>query len=355
MSKKIEQRVNGIQHIGVGNADLEKTWKFYRKFFGMNIPMFDAVAEAPLMNVYTKGSPINKRAAMILNLQGGCAMEVVEPKSFEARKPNFTPQLGDIGIFITQIKVKNVAESFAFFKENGATILGEMGKTPDGRDTFYVQDPNALIFQIVPGGEWFTDLGHHSGGVSGCSVGVTDTDRAIKFWALLGYDKVVSDEQNVFADWSELPGGSESARRVLLKQSQPNGGGFAQVMGTTTIELIQSISREPRKIYKGRMWGDTGFVHIGMDVKNMADLEKTLTANGHPFTCDSSNGLHMGKTRVHCVYIEDPDGTLIELIEVYKIPIMEKWGIFLDVAKRDPLKPLPRFMLKAMKFSRRKD
>ena len=113
---KIEKRVNGIQHIGVGTADLEKTWKWYRTFFGTDIPMFDSVADAPLMNVYTKGKPINKRAAMILNLQGGCAMELVNPISFTARKPDFEAQLGDIGIFITQIKVKSVKTSFAFYQ-----------------------------------------------------------------------------------------------------------------------------------------------------------------------------------------------------------------------------------------------
>jgi hypothetical protein len=63
----------------------------------------------------------------------------------------------------------------------------------------------------------------------------------------------------------------------------------------------------------------------------------------------------MGQTKVHCTYIDDPDGTLIELIEVYKVPIVEKWGIFLNVEKRDPLKPLPNFMLNALRFSRIKD
>ena len=87
----------------------------------------------------------------------------------------------------------------------------------------------------------------------------------------------------------------------------------------------------------------------------MDQVERNLSAIGHPFTCDSSNGLHMGKTRVHCTYVEDPDGTLIELIEVYKIPLMEKWGLFLNVEKRDPLKPLPNWMLKTMRFSRVKD
>jgi hypothetical protein len=63
----------------------------------------------------------------------------------------------------------------------------------------------------------------------------------------------------------------------------------------------------------------------------------------------------MGNTKVHCVYIDDADGTLIEMIEVFKVPIVEKWGLFLNVEKRDPMKPLPDFMLKFLRFSRIKD
>ena len=49
------------------------------------------------------------------------------------------------------------------------------------------------------------------------------------------------------------------------------------------------------------------------------------------------------------------DGTLIEMIEVYKIPIIEKLGLYLNVEKRPATQPLPNWMLKAMKFSRVKD
>jgi hypothetical protein len=87
----------------------------------------------------------------------------------------------------------------------------------------------------------------------------------------------------------------------------------------------------------------------------MAALGKDLAAAGYGFTCDSNNAIGMGQTKVHCTYIQDNDVTLIEMIEVYKVPIMEKWGIFLNVEKRDPLKPLPDFMLKALRFSRIKD
>jgi hypothetical protein len=141
----------------------------------------------------------------------------------------------------------------------------------------------------------------------------------------------------------------------MLTQSAQPGGGFAKVTGATYIELVQALDRIPAYLFKDRIWGDSMFAHIGFDVKGMKALGQDLSEAGYGFTCDSNDALNMGQTKVHCTYIHDKDRTLIEMIEVYKVPIIEKWGIFLNVEKRDPLKPLPDFMLKALRFSRIKD
>ncbi|HYG52326.1 MAG TPA: VOC family protein, partial [Flavobacteriales bacterium] len=63
----------------------------------------------------------------------------------------------------------------------------------------------------------------------------------------------------------------------------------------------------------------------------------------------------MGEAGGHFSYIEDPDGTLIEFVETHKIPIVKKIGWYLNLKKRADDKPLPRFMLKALRFARKKD
>jgi catechol 2,3-dioxygenase-like lactoylglutathione lyase family enzyme len=229
---------------------------------------------------------------------------------------------------------------------------------PNGWDTFYVKDIQGQYFQVIPTKHSFTNAGRVTNGIAGCSIGVSDIAAAMKLYSnVLGYDKVVYDTSEVFADWSKLSGGEGKFRRVLLTQSNPSGGGFTKLSGETYIELVQDLSeRKPLKIYEGRLWGDIGFVHLGFDVRGMKELGKELDKVGFGFTCDTKNVLSMGDaTKVHCTYIEDPDGTLIELIEVYKIPIIEKLGINLNVEKRHPSKPLPSIMLKALKFSRIKE
>ncbi len=350
------KRINGLQHIGVAVSEMDHSLRFYRKFFGLNIPFFDSVQPAPLMDVYTRNKTITKRASMIMNLQGGCAIEVIRPTSFEPVKAPGGVKIGDLGICITQVKCVDIKKSHDFCKENKAPGLTEISIDPDGRPTFYIQDPDNNLWQYVQGHNWYTRGKHHSGGVIGCTTGVSHIEKALVLYSdILGFDQVVYDKTGVFDDWKMLPAGSERYRRVLLTQSAQPGGGFSKVTGKTYIELVQSLDRNPDFIFYDRIWGDTGFAHIGFDVKGMKELGKDLEAAGYAFTCDSNDALNMGNTKVHCTYIHDDDRTLIEMIEVYKVPIIEKWGVFLNVEKRDPLKPLPDFMLKALRFSRIKD
>ncbi|MFM9986628.1 MAG: VOC family protein [Flavobacteriales bacterium] len=350
------KRINGLQHIGVAVTDMDASLRFYRKFFGLDIPFFDSVQPAPLMDYYTHGKTITKRASMIMNLQGGCAIEVIRPTSFEPTAAKNAVVVGDLGIFNTTVKCRDIRAAHTFCKEQGVKGLTSLSKDPAGRETFYITDPDNNIWQYVCSNQWYTTGKHFSGGVVGCSTGVSDMDKALHLYKdVLGFDEVVYDQTGKFEDWKELPQGTETYRRVLLTQKGQPGGGFAKVTGKTYIELVQAKDRKPNYIFEDRIWADTGYAHIGFDVKGMSALGEDLGKSGYPFTCDSRNALSMGQTKVHCTYIHDDDRTLIELIEVYKVPIVEKWGIFLNVEKRDPLKPLPDFMLKALRFSRIKD
>ncbi len=355
------KKINLLQHIGIGVPDSESSWKWYRKFFGLDIPMFDSVADAPLMKRYTNNLVVNKRATMVINIQGGGAMEIVELKNFECKTSTTGEHsLGDLGIFIAKVRSKNIPASFDFFKKNNAEIISPINKTPDQKETFYVKDPNGLIFQIIQDENQFTTNSHPSGGIAGCTIGVSNIDQSKKLYSgLLGFNQVVYDQTQTFNDWgkdgshSYVPGGNNKFRRILLTQEEGPTGVFSHFAGRTYIELVQVLDRIPEKILKDRIWGDLGFIHLGLDVKGMGQIEKDCVSMGFPFTCDSKNALKMGdNTEVHCTYLEDPDGTLIELIEVYKIPIFKKWGLFLNVEKWNPKKPLPSWILKGLKFGR---
>ena len=357
VADRSEYTIHGIQHLGVGVPEHASSWKWYRRYFGLDIPLFNDEANADLMKIYTNDRVISKRAAMVLNLKGGCAMEVVCPTTVKAKSADVDHQLGDLGIFIGWVKSPDVRATFAYYQENNVELLSQVTSMPNGWETFYLKDPNGLIFQIIPDSDTYTNSKHVTGGTAGCSIGVSDIDKALAFYGALGYDLILYDRDDEFQDWNALPGGKSQFRRVLLKQSRPSGGGFSKLTGNTYIELVKDLSnRRAIKIYENRIWGDTGFIHLGFDIRNMKALGQRLEQMGHGFTCDTKNVLSMGdSTKVHCTYTEDPDGTLIELIEVYKMPIIEKFGIYLNVEKRAPSQPLPDMMLKALRFMRVKD
>jgi catechol 2,3-dioxygenase-like lactoylglutathione lyase family enzyme len=197
-----------------------------------------------------------------------------------------------------------------------------------------------------------------TGGSYGVIIGVSDIEKArVVYSGILGYDEVVYDKTGIFNDLSGLNGGDTELRRILLKRSVPFKGPFSKMLGDSVIELIASTGQPGKKIYEGRFWGDLGFIHLCYDVRGMDELKAYSQSIGFPFTVDSKkshdgNSFDMGEAAGHFSYIADPDGTLIEFVETHKLPILKKFGWYLDLRKRDPHKSLPSWMLRTLRFSK---
>jgi len=348
--------ISGIQQIGIGIPDVYEAWSWYNKNFGFDLPLFDEAAEAGLMLPYTDGKPQERHAILALNLKGGGGFEIWQYTSRKPQAANFEVQLGDLGIFITKIKTSNVQKAYETLQNNGVEMISEIVKMPNQSAHFFVKDPYGNLFQIVKSDIWFKEkVKSVFGGNYGVVIGVSDIEKSKEFYSkILGYDTVVYEEEAVFDDLANIPGGNHKVHRVLLKHSLAREGAFSKLLGPSTIELIKVIDRKPKKIYENRLWGDLGFIHLCFDIIGMDDLKKECATLGHPFTVDSANSFDMGEAAGHFSYIEDPDGTLIEFVETHKIPIYKKIGWYLNLKKRDPKKPLPNWILNTLRFSRKK-
>ena len=184
-------------------------------------------------------------------------------------------------------------------------------------------------------------------------IGVSDIEKAIAFYKnVLGYDQIKYDTEGVFDDLGGFESGNNKFRRVLLQHSDTRRGPFSRILGPSSIELIKVHGREPRKIFKDRYWGDLGFIHLCFDITGMNALKENCIKNGHPFTVESPSDFGMGEAAGHFTYVEDPDGTLIEFVETYKVPIMKKLGLYLNLKNRNPQKPLPNWIVKSLAFNR---
>lgn len=349
----------GVQQVGIGVRNVEESWAWYKDVFGFDIKLFGDVGVAERMLPYTGGKPQPRYAILVLNLRGGGGFEVWEPRERELNYIQFTPEFGDYGIFCCKVKSRNVRAAYEEMKKKGVNILTTPQANPAGKEHFFVLDPWNNLFDIETDDYCFYNEDKNTGGNNGAILGVSDMDKSIKFYGgIMDYDKVEYDVTDVFEDLKGVPGGQYKLRRVMLTRSKPIEGPLSQVMGTSHIELVQRIEEEgvpaPRKIYEGRLWGDPGFIHLCFDIRNMEEIRKAAAGFGHEFVCDGGRDFKMGEANGHFTYIEDPDGTLIEFVETFKIPILKKLGLYLHLENRDDTKPLPAWVLKCLRFMKSK-
>ncbi|WP_017258634.1 VOC family protein [Pedobacter arcticus] len=352
----MRKKICGIQQVGIGCGDIQEAWKWYRKYFKMDVPVFEDLAEATLMTKYT-GNKVHKRHAILaMNMQGGAGFELWQFTNRKPAKSAVELKLGDYGINIIKIKAKDVAKTYEFFKSENLNLKSNLVKSPEGKLHFYVADPYQNLFEIIGSEDWFNRDQNLTGGVCGLAIGVSDLDASLKLYKdILGYNEIVHDNTATFEDLAQINGGKTEFRRVLLRHSEAKSGGFSKLFGATEIELIERIDKQGVKVYKNRYWGDLGFIHVCFDVIGMNLLKQECADAGFNFTVDSGDSFGMGKAAGHFSYIEDPDGTLIEFVETHKVPILKKLGIYLNMKKRNPDKNLPDWLVKLLALARVKD
>ncbi len=347
-------QIYGIQQIGIGVQDVERAFKWYGTHLGADIPVFDDDNVATYMAPYMGGQPHKKRAIFALNLQGGSGFELWQ---YLDRQPSFPEKehaLGDFGILISKVKSRNIQKSFDRLKSRGINIISDIAVNPDGVKSFYIQDPIHNIIQIKESFDWLQKGKTDVGGVFGCTIGVSDIDASRKLYSdVLGYNKVIFDETGTFEDLAALPNGKGKFRRVLLTHEDNRRGGFSTMFKSSQLELIQAIDDyTPKKIFADRYWGDIGYIHICFDIRNIDRLMVKCAEAGFPFRVRSSETFDMGEAGGGWGYLEDCDGTLIEFVETHKVPILKKLKIEINLMKRDPHKPLPKWLIKGLSFKR---
>jgi catechol 2,3-dioxygenase-like lactoylglutathione lyase family enzyme len=219
-------------------------------------------------------------------------------------------------------------------------------ETPDDRFHFWVTDPYGNHFNIVEGDEWFKHGQGICGGVAGAVIGVSNLEKSLEFYKdVLGIDEVIYSGTAPAIDLPLKQQQGQQFKRVLLKKQVANKGAFSKLLGAVQIELVEALDFKPSKIYEDRYWGDCGFIHLCFDVLKMDLLKEKSEQAGFHFTVDSANSFSMGSSAGRFCYVEDPDGTLIELVETHKVPILKKfnWSINLQTRKNEG--PLPDWMI----------
>lgn len=346
--------INGIQQIGIGVLDVKTVFNWYRKHLGFDILLFRDEAVAKLMTQYTNGHAEHRDAYLSLNMVGGGGLEIWQFKNRKPCGPSHPIQFGDLGIYAMKIRCAHLAKMHDYLKQIKVRNLTRLVAPENHNAYFYFDDPFGNKVQLVEDSYSFCQNASANGGVMGVVMGVSDMEKSMGFYKnLLGYSIVLYDAIETLPPVIDS---TKRYRRVLLRQDCQIKGGFGDLLGPSQLELIQVLDRKPTKIFKDRLWGDLGYIHLCFDVQGMDSIREKAKQMKHPFTVDSSNSFDMGDAAGHFSYVEDPDGTLIELVETHRVPILKSLGLFLNLQKRNPNKTLPRWVVKSLRIHRqRKD
>lgn len=329
--------ITGIQQVGIGVVNANEAKYLYRDVFNMNVLVFDDASEARLMTKYTGNTVYRRRALLTMNLKGGGGFEIWQ---FMNRSPEPVPQQfvwGTPGINAIKIKTSCIHNAYQYLSEIKGLQLSAIEINGNQEPCFELVDHYANRFQIVEGRDWFRKSKSCLGGVTGVVIGVSNMEKAIQFYqqmlgnAEIKYDTICTHAGNA----------QQTTRRVLLRKPVSANGAFSRLLGSTDIELVQLMHHKPEHLFKHRFWGDCGFIHVCFDVTNMDKLKDTMQMAGYSFTVDSAGAFAMEHASGRFCYVEDPDGTLIELVQTHRVPVLKKWGWYIQLSDRKHEKPLP--------------
>jgi catechol 2,3-dioxygenase-like lactoylglutathione lyase family enzyme len=339
----MHSHLSGIQQIGIGVGNAEQAMYLYKELFGLDVLIFDDHAEALLMTQYTGNKVHSRRAILTMNLQGGGGFEIWQ---YKERKPlpNVNNYYGAIGIYAAIIKSRDIQKSWNRFKNRDDVSISELEKDGSGQTYFWLTDVFNNTFKISEFNHWFQDIKKDTGGVVGSVIGVSDMEKSMAFYQnVLGLKSVIYDD-------TFLQNGKQFRKVGLLKKAI-GFGAFDALLGDVFIELVQS-KKPAQKILQDRFWGDCGFIHLCFDVICMDSLKVNAKQHNYEFSVDSENSFGMDNASGRFCYMEDPDGTLIELVETHKVPILKKLGLYLNLKNRKKGKPLPNFLIKLLALSK---
>lgn len=344
-----EKIIYGIQQVGIGVTDAEAAFRWYAQVLGADLLIFDDRKVATHMAQFMGGKPRQKRALLAMNANGGSGYELWQ---YQDRTPQAAGQpilFGDTGLNYISIKTYDLPAAQARLEQASVDCFTWPAFQTDEQQSLFFRDPYGNLVQLITADDWFSQKNGPFGGICGVGLGVSDIQQARRLYSdILGYRMIVSERE------TEAPDHNGRLRLLTLAPDRPVTGGFSPLLGHSTLTLIQSLDREPRKIFAERYWGDLGFIHLCFDTRHLSALIEECAEKGYPFKVQSEASFEMGDTNGSWGYLEDDDGTLIEFVEAHRVPLLKPLNINIDLSQRDPLRPLPRWLLWALSLKRKR-
>jgi catechol 2,3-dioxygenase-like lactoylglutathione lyase family enzyme len=156
-------------------------------------------------------------------------------------------------------------------------------------------------------------------GVIHAGVGVSNLENSIAFYkTVLGFDKLLYEYEGYIPEINMIEGRSLPMKLAILERSYPEELN-EDFLPAGIIKLFEAPGFNGRHIYHGRRWGDIGCMELSFDVSGLENVVSDIKSKGikiylPPVEIDMGTG-----SKGVIAYIQDPDGTIIELVEIKSV------------------------------------
>lgn len=319
--------IEGFQHLGICVSDVRRSSDFYRRILGFRIKLSDHEQDLSLLlgdqleRMTSEVGPIGSMH-IILRHDGGEPGAAVELFQDVTRTPAPLPEdlrWGDLGHLSAGVKAYGLERLVPLFEKKGAEFVTGIQETEVGDGTWrsaYLRDPDGILIELLETGETRTRGGRpRLGGFSHVTVGVSDMGQSLEFYSrALGYDSIVFDRTDVPAG---LAPAGEEVRTVMLKRSRRTKSMLPFENGM--LKLVQAMTFEGRPWLERRRFGDVCIMELAFDVIGMDEaFSRLIEAGAEPFCTPGRIDMGYGLV-VGFAYARDPDGNLVELIEIERM------------------------------------
>ncbi len=315
--------INGLQHFGKGTWDASKTYAFYKKLFGYKIKLNDITTSSKEMEPVI-GSVETMRMLMAANAKGGGVVEIVEHKSSPIRPYPKDGGYGNYGVLEVGFAVRRMEKVMERFSAEGVKFLtpvGEMNLRGGRRwRHVYLEDPDGLWLQLVEDTRWGEPVPPKRAEVFGAvhvGIGVSNLERSKAFYtSALGFDRLLYEFEGHIPEMDALTGGPVTIKMVILERSAAVTGPVSSIIPPGIVKLIEVPGYSGRHVYNGRRWGDIGCMEFCLDVTDLEGTVAEMKAKGIQMYLPPVK-VNMGSgSKGMVAYIRDPDGTIIEFVEI---------------------------------------
>ncbi|MEX1077868.1 MAG: VOC family protein [Homoserinimonas sp.] len=306
----------GLDHIGVGVSDMEKSITFYARL-GFSDVVFDYTGALGGLQQATGHDSTEARVVYLRSTNptvlGRAGVKLVQITS---RKQGALPEgfaYGEPGICEVCLHVKGQAEFYESLVASGHTSLME----PDEQvlepyqthcGLSYVEDPDRAKIEII---EWSTlEAGwpHPDGpqGVNHVAFGVTDIERTEAFYRTLGFTGKLFDASGIntpMNPWFESVGRVPPVQRMMLLTS-PHGG------------ALEPVQQDPPGADMRGEWGHFGTFEFAIGARNLDLALDYLQSMDIPLVGEPVEIVMAGGQTWRYAYFQDPAGLYVSITEV---------------------------------------